>query len=276
MSVGLNYLKVLYVCKYKMERFKQTIAKLENDVAELKQFQTKIQGFTQTKGDIHYCTGTQEFGEYELDEIDTFRFVVDVRTGNSANTDPLFKCNTYRYRLLNPTPELIAYIELQGKHYTHGWTDYIPVDIEHFENYCMKNGGQTKIVITNEIRKCLESKLWDFAADKVNCAVSYEPLNPMEKYNKKDFYIDIPIKFEQTYKISPHVSFYITPISNSLDECLIHEITTKHVVFRIKYGNFPRTFDPGSHPNFPNTIYAGLKLHYSINGIIEQNNNLLE
>lgn len=43
-----------------MERFKQTIAKLENEIAELRQFQTKIQGSLPEKSDIHYCTSTQE------------------------------------------------------------------------------------------------------------------------------------------------------------------------------------------------------------------------
>ena len=107
-----------------MERFKQTIAKLENDVAELKQFQTKIQGSTQSSGDIHYCTGAQEFGEYELDEIDTFRFAVAVSAGQN-------NINLYNYRLLNPTPEFAAYLKTQGKH--EFVTEYIPINIENFE-----------------------------------------------------------------------------------------------------------------------------------------------
>ena len=246
-----------------MERFKQTIAKLENDVAELKQFQTKIQGSTQSKGDIHYCTGTQEFGEYELDEeIDTFRFSVAV----SASQNNI---NMYSYRLLNPTPEFAAYLKTQGKH--EFGTEYIPINTENFEEYCMKKGG-TPFVLTDEIRKCLDSKLWEFAADQRH--PHNHPTNShLYKDIRKEFYIDIPIKFEQTYKICPHVSFYITPLSNTLDECVIHEITTKQVVFRIKYGNISK--DGGKHNQYKTDIYSGLKLHYSINGVIEQNVNLL-
>ena len=252
-----------------MEEFKQTIAKLENDVTELKQFQTKIQVYANTKGDLHYCTGMQEFGEYDLDEIDTFRFAVaSLPAGHQGPQSP----QTYRYRLLNATPELAAYMQIQNMHWAHHLTEYISVNIENIEN-SMKKGGYTKLVITDEIRKCLDSKSWEFVADQE----FYSPiLHPMPEFVvKKEFYTDIPIKFEQTYKISPHVSFYITPISNSLDECLIHEITTKHVVFRIKYGNFPKGPCDGTHFKYPNTIYSGLKLHYRINGVVEQNDNLL-
>ena len=78
---------MLCIYKYKMEWFKRTIAKLEDDIAELKQFQAKIQGSTQSSGEIHYCTGAQEFGEYALDEIDTFRFLVYASPGqNNINT----------------------------------------------------------------------------------------------------------------------------------------------------------------------------------------------
>jgi len=248
-----------------MERFKQTIAKLENDVAELKQFKTKIQGSTQSKGDIHYCTGMQEFGEYPLEEIDTFRFLVAAETRQNNIT-------TYYYTLQNPTPELRAYLGLQGKTFA---TEYIPVDTENFETYCMKKGG-TPFVLTDEIRKCLDSKLWEFAVN-----LTYGPnrnyINYPQLYKDvpTEFYIDIPINFKHEYKISPHVSFYITPLSNALDECLIHEITTKQVIFRIKYG--VNIFNRGQFDRtYKNDIYSGLKLHYSISGVVEENQNLLD
>jgi hypothetical protein len=247
-----------------MERFKQTIAKLETDIAELKQFQTKIQGSTQSNGDIHYCTGAQEFGEYPLDEeIDTFRFVVAASLGQNNIT-------SYSYTLQNPTPELTAYLRVQGKHGVS--TEYIPVDIENFETYCMKKGG-TPFVLTDEIRKCLDSKLWEFA---VNLADGRSYINHPQLYKdiRTDFYMDIAIKFKNTYKITPHVSFYITPLSNALDECLIHEITTKEVVFRIKYGNIKNL--GGKNPQYKTDIYSGLKLHYSISGVVEENHNLLD
>jgi hypothetical protein len=241
-----------------MERFKQTIAKLENDIAELKQFQTKIQGSTQTKGDIHYCTGTQEFGEYDLaEEIDTFRFSVVV----SALQNNI---NTYSYRLLNPTPEFSAYLKTQGKYEFS--TEYIPVNTENFEEYCMKKGG-TPFVLTDELRKCLDSKLWEFAG------IHHPTHSHLYKDIRKEFYIDIPIEFKNTYTISPHISFYITPLSNTVDECVIHEITTKQVVFRIKYGNIYNL--SAKHGQYKSDIYGGLKLHYCINGVIEQTVNLL-
>jgi len=252
-----------------MERFKQSIVQLENDVAELKRFQKELKGSTPTVGDIHYCTSTQEFGEYSLDEIDTFRFAVAKTDAVPGHPEQQFRYNTYTYRLLNPTPELAAHMQIQKVHYSHGFTDYIPVDTENFENYCMKKGGYTKVVITDEIRKCLDSKLWEFVAEVQNTGGH-------KQIDKKEFYADITIEFKHAYKISPHISFYVTPISHTLDECKIHEITTKQVVFRIKYGNFPTTPYTGTHQNFPNTIFSGLKLHYSITGVVEQNNNLLD
>jgi hypothetical protein len=222
-----------------MDRFKQTIAKLENDVAELRQFQKEVKGSIQAKSDIHYSTSSQEFGEYSLDEIDTFRFRVKSNMGANNIT-------MYSYILQNPTDELTAYLRLQDKYFN---IQSIPIDPDTFEKYCMTNNG-TPFVLTKEIRKCLESKLWDF--------------------NKGDnFYIDITIPFTHTYTICPHVSFYITPLSNMLDEVVIIEITTKQVIFRVRYGSTPSR---GSMT----TIYSGLKLHFNINGLVKQNDNLLE
>ena len=246
-----------------MERFKQTIAKLETDIAELKQFQTKIQGSTQSSGDIHYCTGAQEFGEYALEEIDTFRFLVIPRPANYGGTQ---SPKTYRYELVNTTPSIGGFT-----------TEFIPVDIENFEKVFMKS------VIGEEKRKSLQSKLWNFAADLRHGSLTADLRNgnhtidnmpELYKDLPTEFYEDITIKFKHEYKISPHVSFYITPLSNTLDRCVIHEITTKEVVFRIKYGvNIGRG---ESDKTYKNDIYSGLKLHYSINGVIEQNDNLLD
>jgi hypothetical protein len=220
-----------------MERFKQTIAKLENDVAELRQFQKDVKGSGSVKADIHYCTSSQEFGEYSLDELDTFRF--GVRSTMGPNN-----IMTYLYDLRNPTDELKAYLRLQAKNFTT--ENFIPIDPDTFETYCMTKNG-TPFVLTQEIRKCLESKLWEF------------------RLNNNDFYIDITIPFKNTYTICPHVSFYITPLSNMLDEVVIIEITTKQVIFRIRYGN-----------KHVSKIFTELKLHYSINGIVKQSDNLLE
>jgi hypothetical protein len=240
-----------------MERFKQSIAKLENEVAELKQFQIKIQGSLPASGHIHYCTGAQEFGEYALDELDTFRFLVIPKPANYGGTQ---SPKTYRYELINITPVIGTLT-----------TEFIPVDIENFEKVFMKS------VIGEEKRKCLQSKLWNFAADlsynarHQNGNLTIDNTPELFKDLPKEFYEDITINFKHEYKISPHVSFYITPLSNTLDGCVIHEITTKQVVFRIKYGNIDK---PNSH--YKNDIYSGLKLHYSISGVVEEKHNLLD
>ena len=239
-----------------MERFKRTIAVLENDVAELKQFQTKIQGSTQSKGDVHYCTSSQEFGEYDLDELDTFRF--SVSCASVIDNTPL-----YHYALLNPTPELTAYLKTQGKD-TARTEAAIPIDHENFEEYWME-GGKTPFALTTEIRKCLQSKFWEFVRlDGGNgTGVKSEFLVDI----RPNFYVDIPISFDNTYKISPHVSFYITPLSPHPGFCQvsIHELTTKQVVFRVRYDSIA------------NKNITGLKLHYSVSGIVDPKDvNLLD
>ncbi len=233
-----------------MEKFKQNFYKLENEVTELKLFQTKIQGSTQSNGDVHYCASSQEFGEYDLDEIDTFRFNINVSV--DAN-----KIHSYNYSLLNPTPELTAYLSTQAKTFnTSGW---IPIGTEDFEKYCMEKSG-TPFVLTTEIKKCLDSKFWEFAG------VTQDPKIALSLGIRPNFYIDIPILFNHTYTISPHVSFYITPISPVFGISIsIHELTTKQVIFRVNY-------DAIKGKNI-----TGLKLHYSINGIVKSNDdNLLE
>jgi hypothetical protein len=231
-----------------MERLKKTIAKLENDVSELRQFQTKIQGSTQSKNDVHYCTSSQEFGEYDLDEIDTFRFNVTSYVG-------VDKIPLYNYNLLNPTPELTAYLNTQAKVFNLG--NSIPVDPENFEKYCMEKSG-TPFVLTNEIRKCLDSKLWEFATTDRPVLGGVTDIRP-------NFYIDITITFDNTYTLSPHVSFYITPLPAPEVVIRIHEITTKQIVFRVNY-------DGISKKNI-----TGLKLHYNISGIVKSNDeNLLD
>jgi hypothetical protein len=253
-------LKIVCLYQYKMERFKQTIAKLETDIAELKQFQTKIQGSKQSKGDIHYSAGTQEFGEYALEEIDTFRFLV---TPRPPKYNGIHSSKTYKYTLINITPAIGNFT-----------TEFIAVDIENFEKFIMKSGN-----LTEEKRKCLQCKLWDFAADvsyegrHQNGNLTIDTAPELYKDLPQEFYADITVPFTHTYKISPHVSFYITPLLNTLDECVIHEITTKQVVFRIKYGNIKK--DAHLNP-IKQHIYSGLKLHYSISGVIEQNDNLLD
>jgi hypothetical protein len=243
-----------------MELLKKTITKLEDDVSELKEFKTKIQGSMPSRGDIHYCTGAQEFGEYDLNEIDTFRFLVTPRPANYACTQ---SPKTYKYTLIPITPVIGNFT-----------TDFIPVDIEGFEKFIMKSGN-----FTEEKQKCLQSKLWSFAADLTreagnqNGNLTIDNTPELYKDLPQEFYADITIPFTHTYKINPHVSFYITPLLNTLDECVIHEITTKQVVFRIKYGNINK--DANLNP-IKQHIYSGLKIHYSINGVVEQNDNLLD
>ena len=232
-----------------MERFKQSIATLEKEVADLKQTIQSIKGSPPAKGDTHYVTSSQEFGEYSLEELDTFRFSV---TKSGSATPNIY---SYSYTLRNPTPELKAYLDLQLKPFS---TQYITVKPENFESYCMKEGG-TPFVLTKEIRACLESKLWEYPPE-------YLP-GQAGRTEGGTITTNITIPFKHTYKISPHISYYITPIpqfNSGIDSCEIKEITTKQVVFHIKYGNSKNT------QNQYIMTDPSLKLHYSISGIVTE------
>jgi len=196
----------------------------------------------------------------------------------------------YSYELMNPTPELEAYLRLQGKMFnTQHYPAYsnINVNPDDYESYCMGTRTGTPFVLTKEIQTCLESKLWEYT-----CTIrddlenqTPKPTPPQDVQLNPIFETTIIIPFTHTYKIPPHISFYITPISdtpNGINSCTIKEITTKQVIFCIKYGNREYRQDNGhkiltSENNLNKVIDPNLKLHYSISGILEHNtvDNLL-
>jgi len=223
-----------------MNRFRQKIADLEKNIDDLK---TSLDAIKFTN--VHYATCSNEFGEYSLSDLDTFRFKVS-KAGNF-----------YAYTLTNPTPDLTTYLSLQHRAFTTHW---IQVEPSVYEDYCMK--GNTPFVLTAEIRKCLESKLWEFAG--MDSRKEIPGIKPI-------FTTDVIIPFSprgstgnsrQAYVIPPHISYYITPLplqGRAIDiTAEIKEITTKQAVFQINYGN--------SH--YKQT--DNLKLHYAITGIVEE------
>jgi len=229
-----------------MDRLKQTISRLEKEVDELKQFHKKTVGIPPSTGNVHYSTSSQEFGEYSLDEMDTFNFIV-----TSSLTSP--SIYSYSYVLENPTDELTAYLRVQNKTFN---TDSIPIKPDNFEKYCMEQKA-TPFVLTKEIRKCLESRIWTYSSAPVPRHLTNQP-DPRDKNIKLDFSEDIEISFKNIYQIFPHVSFYITPIEHPGITCSIKEITCKQVTFTV-LNNLPKQQIP-----------EDLTLHYHINGIVEQ------
>ena len=228
-----------------MDRLKQTISRLEKEVDELKQFHKKTVGIPPSSGDVHYNNSSQEFGEYSLDEMDTFNFTVQ----SCKNNGTVPPSNQYIYTLMNPTPELSAYLGVQAKTFTSGqWCSIKPDD---YEKYCMEQKG-TPFVLTKEIRGCLEDKLWAYYQHN-NGQGQPEADVGIKKFISED----ITISFKNIYQIFPHVSFYITPIMNTGITCSIKEITCKHVTFNV-LNTTPKEQLP-----------EGLKLHYYVNGIVE-------
>jgi hypothetical protein len=212
-----------------MEKFKQSIANLEKEMADLKAELASIKGSQPIAGNTHYVSSGSEFGEYSLEELDTFRFKYVVSNGPG-------NISYYSYTLTNPTPGISGFS-----------TQYIPVEPDAFESYVMKGAP---LGLTVENRKCLESKLWEFAK-----------LADNSKGNRNNFIFSttIVIPLTQTYKIIPHVSFYVTPFMNTDTTVEIKELTTKQVTFKINYGHRGNTS-------------PDLKLHYAISGIAQEAN----
>lgn len=205
------------------EKFKQKT--LEKEMAALKDELATIKRLPVT-GNTHYVSSSSEFGEYSLEELDTYRFKYVVSNGPG-------NISYYSYTLTNPTPGISGFS-----------TQYIPVEPYAFESYVMKGAP---LGLTPENRKCLESKLWEFAkmAD-----------NSKGNRNNFTFSTTIVIPLTQNYKILPHVSFYVTPFAKSELTVEIKELTTKQLTFKINYGHGGTTPD--------------LKLHYSISGITQE------
>jgi hypothetical protein len=225
-----------------MERFKQTVVSLGEEVADLKRQLLTLRGTAPAKGDVHFATAAQEFGEYSLDELDTFRFYFVATTFGSPSVVH------YTYRLTNPTPELAEYLRIQQKTFI---SSAIPVDPDEYEHCCMQQGG-TPFVLTTELRRCLGDKLWEYAIDPQHIART--PPAVRSRF-RTEFAACVVIPFKNTYKIPPHVAFYLTPFAVQGVKCAIKEITTKQVEFVLTYDS---TLATGS-----------LKLHYSISGPVE-------
>ena len=200
-----------------MEKFKQSIATLEKEMADLKTELAAIKGAVPVTGNTHFVAAGQEFGEYSLEELDTYRFKYVVSNGPG-------NISYYSYTLTNPTPGISGFS-----------TQYIPVDPDAFESYVMKGAP---LGLTPENRKCLESKLWEFTK---------LPDNSKGNRNNFTFSTTIVIPLTQNYKILPHVSFYVTPFAKSELTVEIKELTTKQLTFKINYGHGATTPDLKLH-----------------------------
>jgi hypothetical protein len=111
--------------------------------------------------------------------------------------------------------------------------------------------------MTKDIRDILNSKKWDFSdfrhiADwKTYPSVSYSP--------ETDFSQDITINFKHKYKITPHISYYITPVEEKKIRVYMKLITKTQLIFKISYG-----FDKEDMSN-------KYTLHWKAEGVIENN-----
>lgn len=250
-----------------MEKFKERIVNLEKNIEQLNHAVRSIKGTTISVHPSHYSVYDKEQGETPLDEFDTFRFVkfnADKGFRNSENGTP-YQIHNPLYKLINPSKEILIYIKSgfsqvfpsqnneqiisELKIYSHILLSFSKDrgDFENsdFETYVYPNKDcrsvpyAYKINISPEIKKILDSKVWEF---KPNYGFTQE----------------ISVDFKNTYKLLPHVSMYITPFTDANISVNIKELTKKKVIFTMTYGK-------EDNADVPNNAC----LHWLVNGMVE-------
>lgn len=244
-----------------------------------------------SKENIHYQTSTGEVGETSLEKVDTFRFMrvgnteVNIYNKNTQNSDFIGTKVKNLYLLHNIPIEILEHIHsinsiyfhprdtltLSGATYLAFSFDENSIDIKKCEifltsiNYhlfefytnCKKPTTIVQFPMTKDIRDILNSKKWDFSdfrhiADwKTYPCVSYSL--------ETDFSQDITINFKHKYKITPHISYYITPVEENKIRVYMKLITKTQVIFKIHYG-----FDKEDMSN-------KYTIHWKAEGIVENN-----
>jgi hypothetical protein len=250
-----------------MEKFKERILNLEKNFEQLNSTVKSIKGSTISVHPSHYSVYDKEQGETPLDEFDTFRFIKfnadDMHMRNSENGNP-YQIQNPLYKLINPSKDLLPYIK-NGLNqvcpslnnttiidrlniYSHILLSFSTMNENDFENsdfemylfpnHCKYGNSGFKIIVSNDIKKILDCKVWEF---KPNYG----------------FIQDITVDFKNTYKLLPHVSAYITPFTDANISVKIKELTTKKVVFTMTYGE-------RDNLDVPNSAC----LHWLVNGMV--------
>ncbi len=246
-----------------MESFKQNVLNLKKVVEKLEQRVSILEG-TKSFSECHFVTTQGEYGEQSLD-LDTFRF-------SKGEYSELKNGYKYSYGLLNPTAELKkeCTMLLCGRLDYHGF--YILTNNNEIIDYNYEDGviytGQLQpIPLTKRLKEILDEKFFEtvekFGGDSPYASSSF---------GKRI----IEISFKHTYKIRPHISFYITPFDKDIIPFIsdniankkiisadIIEVTQKNCKIRIVFG-----IDTTIMPN-------DLVLHYSIQGIIDEPTEIL-
>lgn len=257
-----------------MESFKKLVYSLKETVETLQKKVMQLEGRPTTlslPSGVQYTSESMDAGVYPLDDYDTFRFVFE-KDGNK-----------YIYYLLNPCEELLELIEETTKiHINCAVTnfricsEYGPETVESDYEilYTVRNGNYDTIqtLKNRRIREILDSKVWE--------------IKPRSEGVR--FYRTIRFDFGNTYKIPPHVSCYITEDPEKYNiVCRRKDITTKHVVIQIEYGqeqfnsqlqaaqlsNITNSYKTHiKHNGLPDdtTLPSSMQLHWQVNGIVEK------
>ena len=251
-----------------MEKFKERIVNLEKNIEQLNHAVRSIKGTTISVHPSHYSVYDKEQGETPLDEFDTFRFVkfhVDNMNMRNSEGGNGYEIHKPFYKLINSSKELLPYIKnglnqvcpsfnntaiidrlniysnILLSFSTDNESEFENSDFEMylFPNHCKYGSSGLKIIVSSDIKKILDSKVWEF---KPNYGFTQE----------------ISVDFKNTYKLLPHLSMYITPFTDANISVNIKELTKKKVIFTMTYGK-------GDNADVPNNAC----LHWLVNGMVE-------
>jgi hypothetical protein len=214
-----------------MEAVRNRIYALEDEVKQLRSTLSSFTGVSSTPT-THYVTHQSEFGQFSLEEHDTFRWQVQIWKDGAMKK--------YSYNLFNADNVLKSKFQLgQG----------IQIPPEEFEDYMLKKGGLPATLNVDQQHE-IKSKLWEYRVTS-----SYEqPQNP--PVVEREFKHVHRIPFKHAYSLSPHVNIYVTPFEDSGVQVRLHAITTTFFEFEVTY------------PNPANSLAKNATLHYAITGPI--------
>lgn len=214
-----------------------------------------------------YITSSEEFGECMIeDEVNAFRFVYTKKMDE--------KGEYFEYTLINPTDKIKSVMcDEYGNEANVILISYTkdPAKIEdvgyeiksQLQNPNPLNNLQNRNIIKEELDK------YFFRVSDI-CGCNIRPVN---------FDQDITIQFKRKYKILPHLSIYITPFDKTENiSWKIKELTLTNAIITFCFPQITGSkLTAYQHRLNKYKTPEGLTLHYSVSGILEQEDvNLLD
>lgn len=265
-----------------MESFKRTVFSLKENVDTLETRLSRLEGIKPVH-DCHYVSTKSECGISPLDMLDTFRFTYEkIQDQNPTSHYPVSP-RRYIYKLLNPSDAMKASDDmkdvLRSTRYCTFTSNTEPSDFQSVDNcvLLMQEGSSYQTAGTKEINKQLhtlfDEKLFDVIP--FDSFISNSDCKPNGIRKPNSYHTSkIEIVFKNSYKIPPHVRYYITPFDNKINTSRVIELTTKRCTIEICYGIYMKDNGCGSYVEaYDHMMPTDTELHWMVDGVIDETSN---